>query len=49
MPDLARYMAFFQGAVYLLVGPIWIAKEAKQFLIETGGCRASRKSAVAPM
>jgi uncharacterized membrane protein YGL010W len=24
--------AFFQGAVYLLVGPIWVAKEAWTFL-----------------
>lgn len=24
--------AFFQGAVYLLVGPIWVAKEAWMFL-----------------
>jgi uncharacterized membrane protein YGL010W len=27
--------AFFQGAVYLLVGPIWIAKEAWSFLSGT--------------
>ena len=24
--------AFFQGAVYLLVGPVWVAKEAWEFL-----------------
>ncbi len=24
--------AFFQGPVYLLVGPVWVAKEAWQFL-----------------
>jgi uncharacterized membrane protein YGL010W len=24
--------AFFQGAVYLMVGPIWVAKEAWMFL-----------------
>jgi uncharacterized membrane protein YGL010W len=27
--------AFFQGPVYLLVGPLWVAKEAWEFL--TGG------------
>jgi uncharacterized membrane protein YGL010W len=29
--------AFFQGAVYLLVGPIWVAKEAWVFLTGTHG------------
>jgi uncharacterized membrane protein YGL010W len=27
--------AFFQGAMYLLVGPIWVAKEAWMFLTGT--------------
>jgi uncharacterized membrane protein YGL010W len=27
-----NHPAFFQGAVYLLVGPIWVAKEAWSFL-----------------
>jgi uncharacterized membrane protein YGL010W len=27
--------AFFQGPVYLLVGPIWVAKKAWMFLIGT--------------
>jgi uncharacterized membrane protein YGL010W len=27
--------AFFQGATYLLVGPIWVAKEAWMFLTGT--------------
>jgi len=27
--------AFFQGAMYLLVGPIWVAKEACMFLTGT--------------
>ena len=31
--------AFFQGPVYLLVGPIWVAKEVWMFL--TGGHRAA--------
>jgi uncharacterized membrane protein YGL010W len=30
--------AFFQGAMYLLVGPIWVAKEAWMFL--TGAPRS---------
>jgi uncharacterized membrane protein YGL010W len=32
--------AFFQGPVYLLVGPIWVAKEAWMFL--TGAHRSPR-------
>ena len=32
-----NHPAFFQGPVYLLVGPIWVAKEAWDFL--TGGRR----------
>jgi hypothetical protein len=28
-----NHPAFFQGPVYLLVGPIWVAKEAWMFLI----------------
>jgi uncharacterized membrane protein YGL010W len=27
--------AFFQGVVYLLVGPLWIAKEVKDALLDT--------------
>ena len=34
-----NHPAFFQGPVYLLVGPIWVAKEAWMFL--TGGNRAT--------
>ncbi len=30
-----NHPAFFQGAVYLLVGPIWVAKEAWMFLTGT--------------
>lgn len=33
--------AFFQGAVYLLVGPIWVAKEIWQTVT---GSRSSRSS-----
>lgn len=28
-----NHPAFFQGAVYLMVGPIWVAKEAWMFLM----------------
>jgi uncharacterized membrane protein YGL010W len=28
--------AFFQGAVYFLVGPLWVAKEAKDYLLGHG-------------
>ncbi len=35
--------AFFQGPVYLLVGPIWVAKEAWVFLSGTRRHRASEK------
>jgi hypothetical protein len=34
-----NHPAFFQGPVYLLVGPIWVAKEAWEFL--TGSHRAA--------
>lgn len=34
-----NHPAFFQGLVYLLVGPIWVAKEVWMFL--TGAHRAS--------
>ena len=27
-----NHPAFFQGPIYLLVGPIWVAKEAREFL-----------------
>jgi len=30
-----NHPAFFQGPVYLLVGPIWVAKEAWRFLTGT--------------
>jgi uncharacterized membrane protein YGL010W len=30
-----NHPAFFQGPVYLFVGPIWVAKEALQFLTGT--------------
>ena len=33
--------AFFQGAMYLLVGPIWVAKEAWMFLTGTQRSPAS--------
>jgi len=36
-----NHPAFFQGPIYLLVGPIWVAKEAWMFL--TGGS-ATRKA-----
>ena len=32
--------AFFQGAMYLLVGPIWVAKEAWMFLTGTPHAKA---------
>ena len=38
-----NHPAFFQGPVYLLVGPIWVAKEAWMFL--TGGHRAAASDA----
>jgi uncharacterized membrane protein YGL010W len=36
-----NHPAFFQGPVYLLVGPIWVAKEAWMFL---NGTRRARES-----
>jgi len=33
--------AFFQGAIYLLVGPIWVAKEAWTFVTGTHRAPAS--------
>jgi len=33
--------AFFQGVVYFLVGPIWIAKEIKEALFGTPGSTPS--------
>lgn len=30
-----NHPAFFQGPIYLLVGPIWVAKEAWEFLTGT--------------
>jgi len=38
-----NHPAFFQGPVYLLVGPIWVAKEAWSFL--TGERRAPTSQA----
>jgi uncharacterized membrane protein YGL010W len=35
-----NHPAFFQGAVYLLVGPIWVMKEAWMFL--TGASRKDK-------
>lgn len=34
--------AFFQGVIYFLVGPIWVAKEIKEFLSGNPPSRASR-------
>ena len=34
-----NHPAFFQGPIYLLVGPIWVAKEAWEFL--TGSQRGA--------
>jgi uncharacterized membrane protein YGL010W len=36
-----NHPAFFQGPIYLLVGPIWVAKEAWMFLTGTPRRRAS--------
>jgi uncharacterized membrane protein YGL010W len=30
-----NHPAFFQGPIYLLVGPIWVAKEVGEFLTGT--------------
>ena len=30
-----NHPAFFQGPIYLLVGPIWVAREVWTFLLET--------------
>jgi uncharacterized membrane protein YGL010W len=38
-----NHPAFFQGPIYLLVGPIWVAKEAWMFL--TGANRSPRPEA----
>ena len=39
-----NHPAFFQGAVYLLVGPIWVAKEAWMFLTGTHQTPGSENS-----
>jgi uncharacterized membrane protein YGL010W len=39
-----NHPAFFQGAVYLLVGPIWVAKELWMFLTGTQTKRAPEKT-----
>lgn len=36
-----NHPAFFQGLVYLLVGPIWVAKEVWMFLTGAGRARSS--------
>jgi len=36
-----NHPAFFQGPIYLLVGPIWVAKEAWEFLTGTHRTSAS--------
>ena len=36
-----NHPAFFQGPIYLLVGPIWVAKEAWEFLAGTHRTSAS--------
>jgi len=36
--------AFFQGAVYLLVGPVWVAKELWMFLTGTGAREKDAKA-----
>ena len=38
-----NHPAFFQGPVYLLVGPIWVAKEAWEFLTGTRHSPASEQ------
>jgi hypothetical protein len=38
-----NHPAFFRGPIYLLVGPIWVAKEAWMFL--TGANRSPRSEA----
>jgi uncharacterized membrane protein YGL010W len=38
-----NHPAFFQGAIYLLVGPIWVIKEAWMFL--TGTSRKDKAGA----
>ncbi len=39
-----NHPAFFQGPVYLLVGPIWVAKEAWSFLTREHRAPASQAS-----
>jgi uncharacterized membrane protein YGL010W len=41
-----NHPAFFQGPIYLLVGPIWVAKEAWMFL--TGTPRPPEQKATKP-
>ena len=36
--------AFFQGALYLLVGPVWVAKEIKQLLLGKSKDSPARES-----
>jgi uncharacterized membrane protein YGL010W len=42
-----NHPAFFQGPIYLLVGPIWVAREAWEFLTGTHRKPASDGSAEA--
>jgi len=43
-----NHPAFFQGPVYLLVGPIWVAKEAWSFLTGERRARTSQASRTKP-
>ncbi|HEX4546434.1 MAG TPA: DUF962 domain-containing protein [Candidatus Acidoferrum sp.] len=43
-----NHPAFFQGPIYLLVGPIWVAKEAWEFLTGTHPKPASERTTEAP-
>ena len=40
--------AFFQGAIYFLVGPIWVAKEAWMFLTGSHGRKKTPEQTQAP-
>ena len=44
-----NHPAFFQGPIYLLVGPIWVAKEAWEFLTGTSPTPASEGSSQGSM
>ncbi len=36
--------AFFQGAIYFLVGPLWVGREIKGYLLGRGSRTAARQS-----